>query len=258
MRLRFAAVPLLLVLAGCGQQPAGENAPDPLRGKTFIATAVTEDGKPRELLSDTELSMQFTDDGRLITQAGCNTMQGTVSTADGKLVVDDLGSTAMGCDQAHNEQDAFVSKVLGASPSWQLAEDRLTVTSGTTTLDLAPRETVHPDKDLVGTTWVLDTLVDGDVASSTPAGAPEVTLVFDGKRVTADTHCNGIAADYTVTGDTIVFTLGVSTKMACAPEIMQGENAVSGVLNGEVTYEITADRLTLTNKSGKGIQLNAQ
>jgi heat shock protein HslJ len=259
MRLILVAVPLLLVLASCGQRPAGESAPDPLRGKTFLATSVTDDGKPRALLPDTELSVEFTDDGRLIAQAGCNTMQGPVTTAGGKLELGgELASTAMGCDQARNEQDAFVAEVLRASPSWQLTGDRLTITSGTTTLDLAPRESVHPDKDLVGTTWVLDTLVDGDVASSMAAGAPEVTLVFDGKRATADTHCNGVGAEYTVTGDTIEFTGGVSTKMACAPEIMRGEEAVSSVLNGEVTYEITADKLTLTNTSGKGIQLHAQ
>jgi heat shock protein HslJ len=259
MRLRFAAVPLLLVLAGCGARAADQSPPDPLRGKTFLATAVTENGKPHALVPNTELSVEFTDDGRMIAQAGCNTMQGPVNTADGKLVIDGgLASTAIGCPQDSSEQDAFVAAVLGASPSWQLVKDRLTITSGTTTFDLAPRESVHPDKDLAGTTWVLDTLVDGDVASSMPAGAPEVTLVFDGKRATADTHCNGVGAEYTVTGDTIEFTGGVSTKMACAPEIMLGEEAVSAVLDGTATYEVTADKLTLTNSSGKGIQLHAQ
>jgi heat shock protein HslJ len=260
MRPRFVAVPLLLLaLAACGQRAGGQNAtPDPLRGKTFLATAVTENGKPHALLPNTELSVEFTDDGRLIARAGCNTMQGGVNTADGKLVLSEFSSTDMGCGEGRGEQDTFVAKVLGASPSWQLADDRLTITSGTTTFDLAPRESVHPDKDLAGTTWVLDTLVDGEVASSMPAGAPEVTLVFDGKRATADTHCNGVGAEYTVTGDTIEFTGGVSTKMACGPEIMRGEEAVSGVLNGTVTYEITADKLTLTNTSGKGIQLHAQ
>jgi heat shock protein HslJ len=258
MRLRLAAVPLLLVLAACGARAAEQSAPDPLRGKTFLATAVTENGKPRALVPNTEVSVEFTDDGRLIAQAGCNTMQGQVNTANGKLVVDDLASTAIGCPQASGEQDAFVAKVIGASPSWQLDDDQLTITSGTTTLAMAPREAVHPDKDLAGTTWVLDTLVDGDVASSMAAGAPEVTIVFDGTRATADTHCNGVGAEYSVTGDTIEFTGGVSTKMACAPEIMQGEDAVSAVLNGTVTYKITADRLTLTNSSGKGIQLHAK
>jgi heat shock protein HslJ len=259
MRLVLLAVPLLLVLTACGQRPAvdgGQSAPDPLRGKTFIATAVTENGKPRDLIG--ELSVEFTDDGRLIARAACNMMQGQVDTSDGKLVVAELSTTDMGCDPARHEQDAFVSSVLGKSPSWELAGDRLTIASGETTFDMAPRETVHPDKDLAGTTWELDTLVDGQVASSMPAGAPSVTLVFDDKKVTADTHCNGVSAEYTVSGDTITFDLGVMTKMACAPEIMQGESAVVDVLQGDTKYEITADKLTLTSESGKGIMLHAK
>lgn len=262
MRRMLLAVPLLLVLAACGQRPAGDvGAPgpgqgDPLRGKTFLATAVTEDGKPRSLIA--ELSIEFTDDGRLIARAGCNMMQGQVDTTDGKIAVDGLATTEMGCDQARHEQDAFVAGVLSATPAWQLTDEKLTITAGTTTFEMAPRELVHPDRDLAGTTWVLDTIVDGQTASSTTAGAPAVTLVFDGSKVTADTGCNGVTADYTLSGDTITFELGMMTRMACAPEIMAGENAVVEALSGTANYEITADRLTLTSESGEGIQLHAQ
>ena len=258
MRLVFVAVPLLLVLAACGQRAGGENTtPDPLRGKTFIATSVTEDSKPRELVA--EMSVEFTDDGRLIARAGCNMMQGQVDTADGKLVVDGgLAMTGMGCDEARHAQDSFVAGVLGASPSWKLTDGELTITSGATTFELAPREAVHPDRELVGTTWELDTQIDGQTASSMAAGAPTVTLVFDSEKVVADTHCNGLSADYTVSGDTIEFKPGGMTKMACEPDIMRGESAVVGVLQGTTTYEITADRLTLMSSSGKGIALHAK
>ena len=263
MRPKFLVVPLLLLLAGCGARPveAGapdQPAPDPLRGRTFIATAVTADGKPHPLVAGTEVSFEFTDDGRLIARPGCNMLQGPVDTADGKLVVHDLAQTDMGCDQARMEQDSFVGEVLSASPTWELNGDRLTVKSGSTTLDLAPREAVRPDKELVGTTWVLDTLVDGEVASSMAAGAPEVTLVFDGKRAVADTHCNGVTADYTMVDNRIVFEPGAMTKKACEPEIMRGETAVYDVLSGEATYELTDNRLSLTGSSGKGIQLHAK
>ena len=256
--MRRLLLPLLLVLSACGQPPtgdAGAPAPDPLRGRTFLATAITDDDKPRDM----ELSLEFTDDGRLIARASCNMMQGKVDTSDGRLVIDGgLATTDMGCDPARHEQDAYVADVLGASPSWQLDDDRLTITAGTTRFELAPREAVDPDRELAGTTWELDTLVDGEVASSMAAGAQPVTLVFDGKTVVADTHCNGVRGDYTIDGNTISVDLGPMTKMACAPEIMRGENAVVDVLRGKVTYEITADRLTITNPSGKGIQLHAR
>jgi heat shock protein HslJ len=260
--MRIVAVLMLLVLAGCGAQGAASEQPpalqpDPLRGKTFLAMAVTEDGKPRQLAPQTELSVEFTDDGRLIARAGCNIMQGRVDTADGTLTVDGgLSMTEMGCDAPRHDQDEFVAGVLSASPKWELTDGRLTIRTGTTVFDMAAED--QSTRDLTGTTWVLDTLVEGQTASSMPAGAPEVTLVFDGKKVVAETHCNGYMAEYVVAGDTITFTPGASTLMACAPEIMQGEKAVADALRDEVTFKITADRLTFTHPSGKGIGLHAK
>ena len=256
--MRIVAVLLLLVLAGCGGRgAASEQQPDPLRGKTFLATAVTEDGKPRELAPQTELSVEFTGDGRLIASAGCNMMQGQVNTADGTLTVEGgLSTTQMGCDPALHAQDEFVGDVLSANPRWELTDGRLTIRKGTTVFDMAQKD--ETKRDLEGTTWVLDTLVDGQTASSMPAGVPEATLVFDGKKVMADTHCNGYWAEYAVKGDTITFIPGDSTLMACEPEIMRVESAVANALQGEVAYEITADRLTFTHPSGKGIGLHAK
>lgn len=260
--MRIVAVLLLLVLAGCGRQGAASeqppaSQPDPLRGKTFVAMAVTEDGKPRQLAPQTELSVEFTDDGRMIAQAGCNIMQGRVDPADGTLTVDGgLSMTEMGCDKPRHDQDQFVAGVLSANPKWELTDGRLTIRTGTTVFDMAAED--ETTRDLKGTTWVLDTLVEGQTASSMPAGAPEVTLVFDGKKVVAETQCNGYTAEYVVAGDTITFTPGASTLMACAPEIMQGEKAVADALRDEVTYEIAADRLTFTHPSGKGIGLHAK
>jgi heat shock protein HslJ len=259
MRLLLVGLPLLLILAACGQRAGGANvAPDPLLGKTFIATAVTEDGKPRTMTG--ELSVQFTEDGRLIARAACNMMQGQVDTSDGKLTIvgEGLSTTDMGCDAPRHAEDAFISDVLSATPTWQLADENLTIKSDKATFEMAPREAIHPDRALVGTTWQLDTIVDGQTAGSMSAGAPPVTLVFDDKKVTADTHCNGVTADYTIAGDTITFKLGPMTRMACDPEIMRGETAVVDVLRDGTKYKITADKLTLDSSSGKGIQLHAK
>jgi heat shock protein HslJ len=261
--MRIVAVLMVLFLAGCGARAATQDAPpmqsqpDPLTGKTFVAMAITDDGQPKQLAPKTELSVEFTKDGRLIARAGCNIMQGKVDTTNGTLTVTGgLATTDMGCDAPRHAQDEFVANVLVATPKWELTNGRLTIRTGTTVLDMAAKD--ETKRDLKSTTWVLDTVVDGQTASSMPAGAPPVTLVFDGKKVTADTHCNGYWAEYTISGNKVTFTPGPSTQIACTPETMAGEKAVADTLQGEVTYETTADRLSFTNASGKGIQLHAK
>lgn len=260
MRLTFIALALLLVLSACGERQTGTDQDAPLRGRTFLATAVTDGGAPRTLVAGTELSLEFTADSRLVARAGCNTMEGRVDTAEGKLAIDGgLVQTDMACDEVRLAQDNFVADVLSASPGWRLAGDDLTITSGDAELVLAPRESVHPDRALAGTTWVLDTMTDGQVASSVPATVPEVTVVFDGKRVVAETHCNGAGGEYTVSNDRIMFEPPEArTLKLCSPEIMAVETAVQESLGSDPSYEITADRLTITDASGRGIQLHAK
>ncbi len=268
MRHRWLIVGLLLVVAGCGDRgdatggPAAEQPEPALRGQTFTAGTVTVDGKPHPLAPGTELTVEVTDDGRLIARAGCNMMQAPVDTGDGRLTVQGgLAMTGMGCDKPRHEQDDLIAEALGASPTWELSGAQLTITAGTTTLTLTERSVADPDRPLTDTVWLLDTMIEGGgadgVAASVPASVPPVTVTFDGKRVTADTGCNGAGGEYTVDGDTLTVTPGASTMMACGDDIMLVEHAVRTVLDGDVRYAITADRLTLTHPSGKGIQLRA-
>jgi heat shock protein HslJ len=45
--------------------------------------------------------------------------------------------------------------------------------------------------------------------------------------------------------------------MACDEDKMRLERAVLSVLDGNVTYKIAADRLTLSHPGGKGLGLSA-
>lgn len=267
MRLVRPLVPLLLlVLAGCGARSGGAapaGAPDdPLRGETFLSDQVTVDGKPHELVAGTEVSLNFTRDGRLVATAGCNTMSGPVRTGDGRLAVGGadgagLATTELGCDPPRHAQDAWLGKVLGAGPAWRLDGPTLTVRTEDTELVLTDREVADPDLSLAETPWAVDTLVDGAAASSVPSGAA-ANLVFHDAQVDISAGCNTGTAGYSMTGDTIRFTTATMTRKACPPGIMRLEAAVLGVVEGAVTFEIDADRLTLTHPSGKGLQLRAQ
>jgi heat shock protein HslJ len=262
MRQRWLIVGLLVVTAGCGARGPAADAPEPaLRGQTFTAGEVTIDGKPHTLVEGTELTVEFTDDGRLIAGAGCNMMQAPVDTADGRLAVGGvdrgLQMTGMGCDKPRHDQDDLIAEVLGATPTWRLSGSELEITSGATTLTFTEQSVAEPDLPLEDTVWLLDTMVDGEVASSVPASVPPVRVTFDGSRVTASTGCNGAGGEYTVDGDTLTVTPGPTTMKACGGDIMLVEYAVQAVLTGDVRFTITADHLTLTHPSGRGIQLRA-
>lgn len=264
MRLTRLAGPLLLLLltgtAGCGKPgpAAGAEPPrGPRLGGTFLSSEITVAGKPHALVPGTRVSLTFTDDTRLVATAGCNSMSGPVRVDGGTLAVDDLATTDLGCDKPRHTQDEWLAGVLGAGPRWKLDGSTLTLTTADTTLVLTDREVADPDLSLVETTWALDTLVDGQTAASTPAGVT-ATLLFHDKQVDVFAGCNKGTADYTMTGDTIRFGAAAMTRKSCEPDIMRLEAAVLEVVRDTATFEIDADRMTLTQPSGKGLQLHAQ
>ena len=263
MKLTRVAGPMLVyllagcALAGCGARTAGPGTPEPrLRGQ-FLSGSVTVAGQPHALVARTRISLEFTEDGRLIATAGCNTMSGTVRTGGGWLETDGLAVTELGCDPPRHAQDAWLAGILGAKPAWRKDGPALTITAGDTDIVLTDRETVEPDRALTGTTWAVDTIIDGQTASSTPAGVTATVRFGDG-RVSIGTGCNDASATYTAAGDTVRFGRAVSTRRACRPDIMRLETAVLDVFRDEVTVELDGDRLTLTHPSGKGLQLHAE
>ncbi|HEY8546994.1 MAG TPA: META domain-containing protein, partial [Acidimicrobiales bacterium] len=118
---------------------------------------------------------------------------------------------------------------------------------------------------LEGTTWVLDGFLDGDVASSLPAGG-SATVTFDpatGRVLVDDTGCNGGGGSYSVDPGAapdrgqVTISDFATTLMRCEGPAMAVEDQVVAVLGGPVDYEIEADRLTLLHADGKGITLRA-
>jgi heat shock protein HslJ len=249
--LTALVVSLLAVAPGCGDRPAGGGEGKDLRGKVFVSTSVTEQGKPRALVEGTSIELNFTDDGRLIARAGCNMMQGPVSLGGGKLAVSDLSSTAMGCPNPDlHKQDEWLMKLLGATPTWQMDGANLVVTGSGTEIVLG----TEAPAVLEGGTWTVDSLVTGDAVSSVP-GAVAATLAFMDGKVNVFTGCNSGSASYKVDGQTITFESLLHTDKACGPDETLVEKALLAALNGQVTYKIDRQKLSLTNTKGDGVQL---
>ncbi|WP_090048100.1 META domain-containing protein [Lentzea fradiae] len=239
-------VVVALLVAGCG---GGAGAG--VVGGVFHSTSVTERGAPRALVDGTRVELSFTDDGRVIARAGCNQMQAPVSLGGGKIEAGELSMTMIGCpDPRLHEQDEWLSKFLGASPSWRKDGANLVVADDSTEIVLAP----EVPASLEGGKWTADTLISGDTAGSVPGGVV-ATLEFRDGGVEVSAGCNSGSARYRTDGSAITFEELVLTDKACGPDEMAVEKAVTEALQGRSEFKVDGQRLRLTAASGSGVGL---
>jgi heat shock protein HslJ len=256
-RVTVAVLGLLLVVA-CGSRAASGGMND-LRGRTFLSTGVTENGQPKQLVAGTRIRLSFGEEGRQIgVNAGCNHMGGEARVENGRLVAGEMAMTAMGCDGGRNEQDDWLAKFITGKPSITSSGSELVLANNTTEIRLLDRTFADPDRPLIATRWVVQTIVDRDIASSIPQGAMAHLVVNADGTFTGNTGCNNMGGTAAITNVALRFSGVFTTKMACEPDRMRLEQAVLGVLDGDVSYEIEADLLRLRHSSGKGIDLRAE
>lgn len=247
----------LLVLTSCGSA-GGPSARD-LDGRTFLSTAVTRDGPPHELVRDTRVRVSFAD-GQVSANAGCNTASGRYRVDAGTLELEDgLAVTEMGCEEELQAQDEWLWELLSAAPAVALDEDRLSLRTESTVLELLDRVVADPDRPLVGEPWTVDSLVSGDAVSTTPGDAT-ASLQFGDDVVQVDTGCNRGRAGYERDGDRLTLGPLALTRMACPGDADELERAVVAVLESSpLTLEIEAARMTLTSADGtRGLGLRQE
>lgn len=243
-----------LVLSGCGDDggSGGDDGTlrgdpdDSLSGTTYVVTGVTEGGEPHTLVEGTEIRLRF-DHGQLSITAGCNSMSGRYLLADGVLTVESLATTEMGCDPARMDQDTWVAGLF-EGPVELTPGTEPSIVSGDTVLSLADREQVAPDRPLVGTPWLLDSIgaggPDGTV-SSVPAGVVAY-LTFEDGRVLVYDGCNEGSGPVQVDGDRIDFGDRVQTLRGCVDDREAVANAFAEVLAGETSFTIEETSLRIT------------
>lgn len=155
------------VTAGDGDGGDGADSADDgdLDGRTFWSTTVTEGGAERSLVEGTRIELRF-DGDQIGASAGCNSMGGSYSIADGVLVVGPLFATEIGCEPERQEQDDFVADLLGAGPTLVVDGDRLVLTTADIEVEFLDRVVADPDRALVGTEWEVTGFIDGEAAMS--------------------------------------------------------------------------------------------
>jgi heat shock protein HslJ len=239
----LAWVPLVAV--ACDGDPAG---PD-LEDRRFLAQSVTEGGAPRALVAGTNLSLRFFESPRIGASAGCNSLDGTYEVSGGRLVVSDAGWTEIGCDPvALYDQETWYFEFLQTSPAITVDGDSLVLDGDGTRIEYLDEEVATPDLALVGPTWTVEAIIEGDTASATQWPTPATFDFSADGTVQVSTGCNGGTGTYVVDGTQLTFADVAVTERGCTDEATQMlEEAVLGVVHGPqpVTWEVTVTRLSL-------------
>src|SRR5690606_16252954 len=256
MRLRVVVVSVVGVamivaggLAGCASGGPGGGGPGApgggspsVDGRTFLSEEVTG----ATLVPGTQISLRFAD-GQVQANAGCNHLSAPYAWDGTTLVVTGMAGTEMGCDPTLHAQDEWLAELLTSRPDVSIDGDTLTISGKDVTVRLVDREVADPDRPLVGTRWVVDSIIDGESVSTVPGDA-EAYFVFEGTdsggyRVSGLSGCNQFHADVTVGEETITFSRVGTTDMACSGPSGALEQAVSTLFDGRpVAYTIEARR----------------
>ncbi|MEM7285974.1 MAG: META domain-containing protein [Actinomycetota bacterium] len=235
-------------------EPTGEEpAEDPFGTGEWTLVSAVVDGSALTLLDTHPVTLSVDDAGGVGGTAACNGYFGAFT--DGPLLFDGFGVTEMACDppEAMDLEFAFL-QALARTANAVGSDGELTLTGDGVELRfeaVAPT----PDAELTGTTWMLDTIIDGDAASSIIAGTtPELLLaeelaLFDG--------CNTIAGGYEIDGDALRTGSLRSTARACEEGVMRQASAIAEVLAAQPTISISGDRLTLTGAGGLALSFRA-
>jgi len=108
-----------------------------------------------------------------------------------------------------------------------------------------PMAAAAQSPSLDGTAWVLTSLAGRQVSG------PVATGRFENGRVQGTDGCNRYSSTFTTTGSSIqIGPKGVTTQMACPPDVTKQAEAFAASLAGARTYRVSAGQLQLIGADG--------
>jgi heat shock protein HslJ len=252
---RAALLAAGLVLAGCAQPGGGPGVPASPPDRPDIAgdwefVGGTVDGAPFPVPRAGRGTLSA--DGRQVTgTAFCNGYGGRYRLDGDSLLTEDVAQTLMACvDPVRMAAEAAFMNVLTAGGTRvSRTPHELVLENDRGLLRFRPQTPV-PTAELVGTRWLLESLIAGETASST-VGEPAVLRLADDGTFTASTGCRPISGTWRASGDTVHLDYEWP-EASCPPDVEAQEQHVVAALGGGFQASVEGDRLTVTGRDGLG------
>ncbi len=249
-RIAFLLVGVALVASACAQ-PVDPSASSSAGGPDGVWVLVS--GVPT--VQGAAITISF-DGSQIGGRAACNTYGGTASIGDGTIAIPAGGPggtffmTEMGCEpQVQASEQAFVDAIFAVT-AWSIDGGQLVLSGPAVTLVFDPVAPIATS-DLVGTEWVLQSLIDGDAATSV-AGDEATLLLSEDGTVAGSTGCRTLSGTWVVRSGEVFFP-EFSADGACPPDLAGQDGFIVGVLGDGFRPDISGNRLEVTDASGQGL-----
>jgi heat shock protein HslJ len=222
------------LLVGCGEAGPAVDAPGGELGGGWV---LLEGEGPRgevPVLDGAPVTLEI-DGTDWAGTAACNHYGATVEIDGGRVEVTQMIQTEMAC-----EPDVMVSEeAYPASPAevtaYERTGERLVLSGDGVRLVFDVVES-EEEPALVGTDWLLDSLVVGQGADGAVSQATHdaVLLMDEDGRFDATTGCRNLAGSWESDGTTIRFEVDDRDDVDCPDEVAVQDDHVLAVLDGEV------------------------
>lgn len=202
---------------------------------------------PIDLPPRTTITMEL-DGDHMRGNAGCNSYGGGFSIEGETFEAGGLRLTEIGCPPDVAQAEERFVEAVDAVDAIARSGKTLTLTGPGAELVFRLVPPVDP-KPLTGTPWVLETLLEGELASSTLASAdPARLLLNDDGTFEGTTGCRSFTGTWSVSGDVVTADTMVfegDCKTAAEQDVH-----VASVLGTGFRAERKGDRLTLVAEKG--------
>lgn len=253
MRTLTPLLALVLVLAGCAADVAPSSGPEAIEGAWRLTSGRTSVGEV-PLVDDWPITLTI--EGATIGgTAACNSYGARLVGIGGRVRVEELAMTAMGCEADVMASESAYTAALGAISEIGVDGDALVLVGPDVELRFAPLPP-PPTAELVGTRWLLESVFVGDVAAA-PVGEPATLELRADGTFTGSTGCRTFSGTWVEEGDGIRNTSMTMDGADCLPELVPQDSSVVSVVGDGFVPTLHDDLLTLTDPGGAGLVYRA-
>ena len=246
---------IVLVACGGGAVASPSTAPADLSGAWSLDAGTGPDGD-LDILEDHPITLTI-EGSEMSGTAACNSYGARIERPiTGGVTIGEVGMTAMACDAAVMVSEAQYVDALSRVEEIVPEGERLVLRGDDVTLEFVRLPPI-PTAELVGTTWLIETVVVGDIAAA-PVGDPATLLLTDDGRMEGSTGCRSFTGTWVEAGNQIQATRLAMGDEECAAEFAEQDSHVVSVIGDGFQPSVEGDLLTLMDPGGVGLVYRAE